>query len=276
MNNQTTLHMPQIIYGTAWKKERTAELVVQAIQAGFRGVDTACQPKHYKEEGVGEALQRVKKFGIERESLYIQTKFTPLGGQDPNNTPYDKSAPLKEQVEQSFEATKRNLQSSYVDALILHSPLFPFSDLLVVWQAMQDIYKRGEALRLGISNCYDVNLLKKLYETSDIKPSIVQNRFYNETSYDKELREFCREKNIAYQSFWSLTANPFLLAHQSLRAIAQKYAKNPEEIFFRFLTHIGITPLSGTTSQLHMQQDVAIFAFELTNDEIMDIQKLLT
>lgn len=80
--------MPRIIYGTAWKKDRTADLVEKAILAGFRGIDTACQPKHYNEPLVGAALQRLKDHGIKREVLFLQTKFTPLSGQDPKQVPY--------------------------------------------------------------------------------------------------------------------------------------------------------------------------------------------
>lgn len=71
------IEMPSLIYGTAWKKERTADLVEQAIMYGFRGIDTACQPKHYDESLVGEALRRVRNQGITREDLFVQTKFTP-------------------------------------------------------------------------------------------------------------------------------------------------------------------------------------------------------
>lgn len=76
--------VPRIIYGTAWKKERTADLVQLAIRKGFRAIDTACQPKHYNEAGVGEGIQRAYQEGIvRRENLFIQTKFTSLSGQDP-------------------------------------------------------------------------------------------------------------------------------------------------------------------------------------------------
>ncbi|MGW8326081.1 MAG: hypothetical protein ACWGNI_10225, partial [Desulfobacterales bacterium] len=95
--------MPRIIYGTAWKKDRTADLVVKAIQTGFRGIDTACQPKHYNEPQIGTALQRLKDYGIEREDLFLQTKFTPLSGQDPRQVPYEKNAPVELQIAQSFE-----------------------------------------------------------------------------------------------------------------------------------------------------------------------------
>ncbi|MGR9051636.1 MAG: aldo/keto reductase, partial [Gammaproteobacteria bacterium] len=86
--------LPKIIYGTAWKQERTANLTETAVLAGFRGIDTACQPKHYDEAGAGAALQRLKRRGIERSDLYLQTKFTPLSGHDPLRIPYDREAPV--------------------------------------------------------------------------------------------------------------------------------------------------------------------------------------
>ena len=69
-----------------------AELVVKAVEAGFRGIDTACQPKHYSEPLVGKALEHLQDKGYKRENLFVQTKFTPLKGQDPNNIPYDEHA----------------------------------------------------------------------------------------------------------------------------------------------------------------------------------------
>ena len=81
--------MPRLIYGTAWKKERTAALVELALRQGFRGVDTACQPKHYNEEGVGGGLAAAFGAGLARSEIYVQTKFTPFAGQDPNDVPYD-------------------------------------------------------------------------------------------------------------------------------------------------------------------------------------------
>src|SRR5688500_7826400 len=92
--------MPRIIYGTAWKKERTGELVTKALQAGFRGIDTACQPKHYDEAGVGEGIVAGLGNGVVRADLYLQTKFTSLDGQDPKRIPYDPKAPLAAQVVQ--------------------------------------------------------------------------------------------------------------------------------------------------------------------------------
>src|SRR5687767_8148265 len=112
LTTSANIKMPRLIYGTAWKKEKTAELVIKAVKTGFRGIDTACQPRHYNEPLVGEALEELKKSGIEREALFLQTKFTSLGGQDPNQTPYDKNAPLEKQVAQSFEVSQKNLRTN--------------------------------------------------------------------------------------------------------------------------------------------------------------------
>lgn len=269
------MKMPSLMYGTAWKKEHTADLVVQAVLSGFRGIDTACQPKHYNEPHVGEAIRRLKEHGITREELFIQTKFTPLSGQDPQRVPYDPNVSLDRQVAHSFEVSQRNLGTDHIDSLVLHSPLFPYSNLISVWGAMQKIYQDGGVGQIGISNCYDLELLKRLYLDADIKPSVVQNRFYSESGYDIALRQWCSEHGIVYQSFWSLTANPHLLGSQIVSTLCHKYAKTPAQILYRYLNHVGIIPLIGSTSQIHMDQDLAIFEFELINSEIQSITELL-
>ena len=260
--------MPSLIYGTAWKKERTADLVVQAVLSGFRGIDTACQPKHYEEPLVGAAIRRLRDHSIFREDLFIQTKFTPLSGQDPQRIPYDPNVVLEVQVAQSFEASKRNLGTEYVDSLVLHSPLFPYTNLKSVWSAMEKIYHSGGARQLGISNCYDFELLKRLYEDSQVKPSVVQNRFYSDSGYDVELRQWCDERGIIYQSFWSLTANPHILGSKMVEDLVQKYGRTPAQILYRYLNHVGIVPLIGSTSKEHLEEDLKIFEFELENFEI--------
>lgn len=274
MINLPTALIPCLIYGTAWKKDKTAELVAKAVKNGFRGIDTACQPKHYNEAGVGEAIQRLTGERLTREDLYIQTKFTPLNGQDPFNIPYDKKAPLNMQVAQSFEMSKKNLRVSYVDGLILHSPLENRDQLMIVWQAMEQIYHQGEAKLLGISNCYHLGMLKQLYEAAVIKPAILQNRFYQETNYDDEIRQWCRVKKVIYQSFWTLTANPHLLLSEAVQNAAHAYQKTPEQILFRVLVDIGIVPLTGTCSDKHMKEDIEIFNLNLPNAVIQEITSL--
>jgi len=267
--------VPFLIYGTAWKKEYTAFMVEKAILEGFRGIDTALQPKHYDEKQVGDALNKLKEQGINREDLYLQTKFTPLAGQDKNNIPYDKNVPIEVQIFQSFETSKKNLQTSYLDTLILHSPIEPYDLFLRAWKAMESIYEAKGVLQLGISNCYDLELLKRLYNDVNIKPAIVQNRFHKESAYDVKIRAWCDENNIIYQSFWTITANAHILNSDTLTDIAQSKQKTPAQILFRYLNQKGIVPLTGTTSKTHIQEDLSILEFELQDEELSLIDKLL-
>jgi diketogulonate reductase-like aldo/keto reductase len=270
------IRMPRIIYGTAWKQEKTAGLVEKAIRTGFRGIDTACQPKHYHEAGVGEGIAACLQSGVvTREDLYLQTKFTPVDGQDLKNIPYDPDAGLSDQVAQSIRRSLKNLQTSYLDGLILHSPLANRKLSLEVWRAMERAFEDGIVKQLGISNCYDLSTLAFLFDAASVKPAVLQNRFHAATHYDRGLRDFCRQQGIVYQSFWTLTANLGVLADKTLETLAAQYGRSSAQVFFRFLTQIGIVPLTGTTSEQHMREDLAIFDFKLTEEECLSIDRLL-
>jgi diketogulonate reductase-like aldo/keto reductase len=258
---------PQIIYGTAWKKADTAALVERALRQGFRGIDTACQPKHYHEAGVGEGVAACLGEQLTRAELYLQTKFTPLAGQDPARVPYDPNDTLSDQVLQSFAVSLKNLQTTYVDCLLLHSPLANATKTLEAWRAMESLVESGNVLQIGISNCYALDSLQALHAAARIKPRVVQNRFYDQTGYDREIRAFCRSNQITYQSFWTLTANPHILTHPITKRFATQYARTPAQILFRYLTQADVVPLTGTRSEIHMREDLEIFEFELTNPE---------
>jgi len=189
--------------------------------------------------------------------------------------PYDADAKLSIQVGQSFETSLRNLQTDYVDGLILHSPYGDEYKTTEVWQAMEAVFDSGGAKQLGISNCYSLDALKSLYRKVKIKPAVVQNRFYAATRYDREIRDFCRLNGIIYQSFWSLTANPHILAHDGLQRLSEKFGYTPEQIFFRYLTQVDIVPLTGTTSETHMREDLAIFDFELAAGDCDEVARRL-
>jgi diketogulonate reductase-like aldo/keto reductase len=259
---------PRIIYGTAWKKTATERLVRTAIQQGFRGIDTACQPKHYSEAGVGAGVAACLSAELTRADLYLQTKFTPPSGQDPMRIPYDPQAPLATQVAQSFAASLGNLQTDYLDCLVLHSPFGNAEQTMEVWRAIESLVDVGAVRQPGISNCYELEQLKTLYNLARVKPAVVQNRFYAETGYDLEIRAFCKQQRIVYQSFWTLTANPHIVAHAAITSLASKYGRTAEQILFRHLTQSAVVPLTGTKSETHMREDLAIFEFELTDREL--------
>jgi diketogulonate reductase-like aldo/keto reductase len=266
--------MPKIIYGTAWKKERTADLVELALKTGFRGIDTACQPRHYDEASVGLGLKRAIASGIARSSIFVQTKFTAVNGQDPQNIPYDPKARLSDQVSQSFRASQRNLQTDIIDSVIVHGPFAAWRDMMEVWAALEDLVRKRMIQQIGISNCYDPSYFVRLYQEAEIKPAILQNRFYAESGYDIQLRRFCQEHQIVYQSFWTLTANPRILAHPSLVQIATNLECTTAQLFFKYLMTQGIQPLTGTTSALHMRQDLAADQIKLSAEHVQVISKL--
>lgn len=266
---------PKILYGTAWKKADTARLVRTAIRHGFRGVDTACQPKHYNEAGVGAAVAECLEDRLARADLYLQTKFTPLSGQDPTRIPYDPKASLREQVAQSFAVSLQNLQTNYLDCLLLHSPLATAAQTLEVWQAIEALVENGAVRQAGLSNCYSLQELEQLYRAARVKPAVVQNRFYAETGYDREIRAFCRAQRMVYQSFWTLSANPHLCAHATITSLAKKYRRTAAQVLFRYLTQNAVVPLMGTKSESHMREDLSIFEFELSDRECDAVSAIL-
>lgn len=261
------VRVPRILYGTAWKKADTARLVTLAIGTGFRGIDTACQPKHYDEAAVGAGVATCLTAALTRSDLYLQTKFTSVSGHDPARIPYDSKAPLGEQLAQSVAASLRNLQTEYLDCLLLHSPLPSLKQTLEVWRAIEALIDTGKIRQAGISNCYALSALEHLHGNARCKPAVVQNRFYAESGYDREVRAFCRDRDIIYQSFWTLTANPKPLAHATISALASGYRRTAAQVLFRYLTQIGVVPLTGTRSERHMREDLAIFDFELSAAE---------
>src|SRR5437867_5099491 len=114
--------IPDFLYGTAWKEDRTPALTELALRMGFRGIDTANQRRHYFEAGVGEGLAAAYTAGIvKRAELFLQTKYTYQGGQD-HRLPYDPDADFSTQVTQSLSSSLEHLGTDYVDSFVLHGP----------------------------------------------------------------------------------------------------------------------------------------------------------
>jgi len=267
--------IPSFMYGTAWKKEATTQLVKLAVASGFRVIDTANQLIHYQEALVGEALQALEKEGIKRDTLFLQTKFTSVDGQD-HRTPYDASADLTTQVRQSFDSSLSHLHTEYVDSYVLHGPHqrrgLAEADW-EVWAAIEDLYQSGKTKMIGISNV-TAGQLTELCEQANIKPMVVQNRCYATLGWDKEVREICQTHGIIYQGFSLLTANRKVLADPEIRTIAHRLGAGPAQIIFRFAMQIGMLPLTGTTSPQHMKEDLQAEQFALSTEEIQRIEKI--
>ena len=266
---------PSFIYGTAWKEDTTTDLVEKAVSAGFSAIDTANQPRHYQEHLVGEALLKLARNGISRDQLFLQSKFTPENGQD-HRPPYDPSLDLTTQVKQSFDSTLKNLHTDHLDSYLLHGPYSQpglGNDDWEVWRAIEEFYKTGKARFIGISNV-NIIQLKLLTEKAEVKPMVVQNRCFANRGWDREVRGFCKEHQIAYEGFSLLTANPFVLQNHKVQSIARELGRTPEQVVFRFSMQAGMTPLTGTTSEQHMKEDLQAMDFELKDDEVQLIEAI--
>ncbi len=261
-----------MIYGTAWKEERTEALVQSALSSGFKAIDTANQRKHYHEAGVGAALKHAFDQGLDRDDLFIQTKFTSINGQD-HRLPYEADAKPASQVQQSFERSLTHLGLSFIDAYVLHGPCTGQGLIDTdweIWQAMEALLDAGHIGAIGISNV-NIEQLKALYDGARIKPQYVQNRCYAQLGWDYSVLSFCLKNNIHYQGFSLLTANPMVLAQ--LGPLSQKHQKTPEQVIFRFSQQVGMIPLTGTSSLAHMALDLDL-DFSLSDDEIQQIAQM--
>lgn len=267
-------HVPQFLYGTAWKEDRTAGLTETAIRNGFRGIDTANQRKHYYEAAVGEGIAAAINAGIvQREDLFLQTKFTFKNGQD-HRLPYDPAASIAQQVEQSFASSLSHLNTIYLDSYVLHGPSVR-SGLaeadMQAWLAMESLHSRGLVRLLGVSNV-SLAQLELLCSRAKVPPRFVQNRCYASTGWDRDIRGFCTQHGITYQGFSLLTANQSVVTSSVIAAIARRHDKTPAQIIFRFAIDVGMLPLTGTTKASHMQADIAVMDFELTPQEVKTIE----
>jgi len=113
-----------------------------------------------------------------------------------------------------------------------------------------------------------------LINLAEVKPSVVQNRCYARSKWDKETRTICSQNNIIYQGFSLLTANVYLLKDNYILKLSENKKKTPEQIIFRFCLQVGMAPLTGTTSEKHMKEDLNIFDFELSEEEVNFIENI--
>ncbi|AEO71692.1 e30f746d-fc37-4ac4-b4a3-387fe712744d [Thermothielavioides terrestris] len=279
---ESTAAMPSMMYGTAWKKDRTADLVYEAIKAGFRGIDTAAMKKHYDEALTGEGIRRAIREGIvSRRELFIQTKFTPLD----SSSPYSQTDPIPAQIHASVTSSLTNLATPdhpqpYLDALILHSPFPTAAETLEAFHALQsylpnspDPSRAGKILRLGISNITPAQLHALTSTSTTPSPSspapppitIIQNRLRAaEHAWDRSTRAWCAARGAAYQGFWTLTGNAGVWQQRGggaaacvgVGAVADGAGVSRAAAWYVLLMEAGVVVLNGTCDAAHMREDL--------------------
>jgi len=270
------VRVPGFIYGTAWKEDRTAALTEMALRAGFRGIDTANQRRHYFEAGVGQGLAVAYRAGVvTRDDVFLQTKYTYQGGQD-HRLPYDPDAPVATQVAQSLASSLEHLGADHVDSYVLHGPAsgrgWTEADA-EAWAAMARERDAGRTRLLGVSNV-SLRHLHQLAASGAEMPAFVQNRCFASLGWDRDVRAFCRDRGIVYQAFSLLTANVDVLRHPLVAGIAQRNRATVAQVVFRFARLVGMLPLTGTSDPGHMKQDLACDTVEIAPEEVRAIESL--
>ena len=129
---------------------------------------------------------------------------------------------------------------------------------------MESLFDNQLVRYLGVSNM-SLNQLQIIFEGARIKPRFIQNRCFASQGWDRDVRQYCKEKDITYQGFSLLTANPYVMP--AIMPIANRLNMTPAQVLFRFAQQIGMIPLTGTSSSQHMSEDLSL-NFDLTDKEL--------
>ena len=267
--NKTKTTVPSIIYGTMLPIGQDTALTKVALKvalnAGFTAFDSALS-KGYAEEAVGDALVNYYIEGsndIERDKIWIQTKFTPGRRKVHIGSVHD-------QVLQSFNESLLKLHVDKLNAYILHQPFGGRSSSFIAedweaWQALEEIHQAGKTKYIGISN---INLrgLKELIAHSSVKPMVVQNSYRLRSKEETEILKFCIENGIIYQGFQALVSPQ----HKKISVIAKKHKVTGAQVILRFFQEIGMTPLVGASKEKHIKANISL-EFILDSKEIEEV-----
>ncbi len=247
--------MPQLGYGVyQTPPEETERCVLTAIQNGYRSIDTA--QAYGNEEGVGEAIS---KCGLPREELFITTKVWI------SNAGYEKA-------KASIQESLRKLKTDYVDLLLIHQP---FGDYYGTYRAMEEAYKEGKARAIGVSNFYPDRYLD-IVHFAEIKPAV--NQVETHVFQQQKVARHYMEKNGTQIMSWGPFAegrNNFFTTPE-LVEIGEKHGKTAAQVALRFLLQSGVVIIPKSTHEERMKENMDVFDFTLTAEEMKRIEGLDT
>ena len=250
--------MPILGYGVYQiPPEQTQQCVEDAISVGYRSIDTA--QAYRNEQGVGNAVQTAIKGGVKREDLFITTKIWVSNATESG-------------VLRSFDASMKKLQLDYLDLLLLHQP---FNDIYGAWRAMSKLKKEGRIKSIGVSNFYPDRIMDFALN-NEIKPAINQiecNPFYQRQEDEKVLKEL----GIVLQSWASFgEGRNNMFSNPILQKIGEKYHKTVAQVILRWLIQRNIVVIPKTTKIARMKENISVFDFTLSNEDMQTIAKMDT
>lgn len=251
----TGVKMPMLGYGVyQTPPEETERCVLEAVDVGYRSIDTA--QAYGNEEGVGSALA---KSGLPREEIFLTTKVWI------SNAGY-------ERAKASIEESLQKLRTSYLDLLLIHQP---FGDYYGTYRAMEEAYKAGKVRAIGVSNFYPDRLID-LYHFAEIKPAV--NQIETHVFQQQETaRKYLKDRGVQIESWGPFAEgkNNFF-QNPVLVETGKRYGKTAAQTALRFLIQSGVVAIPKSTHRERMEENFQIFDFALTEEEMQKIRALDT
>ena len=228
------------------------QAVLDAIESGYRLIDTAAA--YMNEEAVGRAIA---KCGVPREELFITTK---LWVQDASY----------EGAKQAIETSMQKLGLSYIDLYLIHQPM---GDYIGAWRAMEEAYKAGKLRAIGVCNCYP-HVLADICETVEVKPAVNQVELHPFFQQENALA-LMREYGVHPEAWGPFAEGSHgIFTHPVLTAIGQKYGKSAAQVALRWNVQRGVTVIPKSVHKERMEQNINIWDFTLSGEDMAEIAKL--
>ncbi len=246
------VQMPLVGFGTFMLSGETCtDAVAAAIESGYRMIDTA--EAYGNERAVGEGI---KKSGIDRGELFLVTKV--------NFKSY-------ENAEQTVIQSLANLQTDYIDLLLLH---WPFANYYAAWRVLEKLYAEGKVRAIGVSN-FEPDQLLDLTAYNKIVPAVnqIETNLYCQRSTERGWMDKKQVAHMAYAPLGQGSRNE-MFTEPAVLTLAEKYGKAPAQILLRFLTQKGVAVIPRSTRPEHIRENFALFDFTLTAEEMARLSAL--
>lgn len=244
------VEMPMAGIGTFLLSTEEAEAsCVSALKYGYRLIDTA--NAYVNEKAVGRAM---KKSGIARNEIFLETKLWPSFYHDTD----------------AVEKTLQRLDTDTIDLLLLHQPA---GDYIAGYRLMEKAYKAGKVKAIGLSN-FNEEQIQEILNLCEVRPTVLQTEIHP-YSQEKELKEFLSKEDIVIQAWYPLGHGDAALLQEPIFAkLAEKYGKSNAQIILRWHIQAGNVVIPGSKNPEHIRANFDLFDFEMTAEEMKEIQKL--
>ena len=244
------VEMPMAGIGTFLLSPQEAEAsCISALQDGYRLIDTA--NAYVNEKAVGRAM---KKSGIAREEIFLETKLWPSFYNDVD----------------AVEKTLQRLDTDTIDLLLIHQPA---GNYIAGYRLMEQAYKAGKVRAIGLSN-FNEEQIREILSVCEVRPAVLQTEIHP-YSQEKVLKEFLSKEDIVIQAWYPLGHGDAALLQEPVFAkLAEKYGKSNAQVILRWHIQAGNVVIPGSKNPEHIRANFDLFDFELTAEEMQEIQKL--